>query len=294
MLAVGSGHFLEDIADEMEAGNLAITRDADGTVGGFGRASNADQSILNFCDEWSKAKLPTEFQEVKAIAGEPVFPGSVVTGEVARVATALVDGFIRAMHQFEIAWLNVRPINQLGYSWLDDMGPLGFGSHPLGMGPRISRVADLDYERYVSAQQGVKVDFIKTIQAIQGGSFREKAMQMAVCVNQAADRLQIGVHNDKAVREYRAILKRHCTNRKRANDGHFIQVYPPYYDPANDRVAEARQVSNEKLLVYLEPTNGTIVRYHLLQTSDRWLIDYKDVTTDHVTFYKSPLLFGAK
>jgi cell wall assembly regulator SMI1 len=294
VLAVSWGHFLEDIADELEAGNLVITREADGTVGGFGRASNADQSILSFCDEWSKAKLPAAFQEAKAVTGVPVFLGSVVTGEVARIARALVDGFIRAMHQFETAWLNVRPINQLGYIWLDDRGPLGFGGHPQGMGPLIPRMADLDYERSVSAQKSIKVDLLKTIQALQGGSFREKAMQMAVRVNQAADKLQIGVHNDKAVREYRAILKQYCTGRKRANDGHFIQVYPPYYDPANDRVAEVRQVSNEKLLVYMEPASGAVVRYHLLLSNQHWLIDYKDVTTDHVTFYKSPLLFGDK
>ena len=112
--------------------------------------------------------------------------------------------------------------------------------------------------------------------------------------NRTADKLEIGVHVDRAVREYRAILQEHCTNRKRGNDGHFIQVYPPYYDPASDRVAEVRQVSNEKLLVYMEPTSGTTIRYHLSKGNDQWLIDYKDMTTDHITFCKSPLLFGPK
>ena len=139
VLALSWAHFLEDIADELEAGNLAITRDSEGRVASFGRTTHCDQSILNFFDEWSKAKLPAAFQDVQAVPGVPVFPGNVITGEVARAAQARVDGFIRAMHQFETAWLQVRPIHQLGYSRLNE-GRFGFRGQPLGKvlesGPR--------------------------------------------------------------------------------------------------------------------------------------------------------------
>jgi cell wall assembly regulator SMI1 len=289
VLALSWAHFLEDIADELEAGNLAITRDSESQVMSFGRTGHRDQSILNFCDEWSKAKLPAAFQEVQAVPGVPVFPGDVITGDVARAARARVDGFIRAMHQFETAWLQVRPIHKFGYSRLSDNGRLGFSCEPLGEGQPVREECDLHLENALvqDVMNGLR-------EALQSGRGSEAARMMNEAVKPLADKLQIGMHIQNAVRDYRAILQKHCTNRQRANDGQFIQVYPSYYDPARDRVAEVRQVSPEKLVVYMEAINGKTTRYHLLQTGDHWLIDFKDETLDHVAFARKPLLFGAE
>ena len=288
VLALSWAHFLEDIADEMEAGNLAITRDSVGLVASFGRTNHSDQSILNFCDEWSKAKLPDTFQAVQAVTGIPVFPGIVVTGELAGAAQARVGSFIRAMHQYETAWLAVRPIHRFGYSRLSERGKLGWSGTPFSKGQLVADKHDLDHERNV-LHQGM----MSAREALKSGDGNEAGRVIKESLRPLHDRLQIGMHVDDAVRDYRAILQEHCTNRPRANDGYFVQAYPPYYDPARDRVAEVRQMSPGKLLVYMEPINGKTVRYHLVLTGDHWLIDFKDETVDHVAFVRTPLLFGA-
>ena len=100
------------------------------------------------------------------------------------------------------------------------------------------------------------------------------------------------IHLRNAVTGYRDILKEHCTDRKRTMDGALIQIYPPYYDPARNRVASVRQVAADWLLVYMEPVEGVTARYHLQRVGDRWLIDLKDETADHAEFTRKSLLFG--
>ena len=115
VLATSWAHFLEDVADELEAGNLAMTRDEQGEVTNFGRPGQDDQALFNFYEEWSKAKLPEDFQYVQPAPRMPVFPGEVITGAIANEAHARVEAFIREMHDYEMSWLKVRPIHKLGY-----------------------------------------------------------------------------------------------------------------------------------------------------------------------------------
>ncbi|WP_425616481.1 SMI1/KNR4 family protein [Anatilimnocola sp. NA78] len=251
VLAFSWAHFLEDIADELEAGNLIIGRDKRGEVVSFGRPGHDDQALFRFYQEWSAAKLPVELQTIAPAIKTPVFPGAQVVGAIADEAWTCVQSFVRAMHAYEIGWLQVRPIHKLGYSLIVE-SEYGFRAHGLDMARRPVEWAP--------------------------PAPREK--------------MQLHAYNRQAVEEYRALLKAHCTERRRALDGSFVQIYPPHYDPAFDRIAQVRAIDEKRLLVYLQPVDGETTRYHLQKAAGRWLIDYKDVTTDHVTFVKQSLLFG--
>ena len=63
-------------------------------------------SMANYHRQWSEAKLPESFKY--AVAEEAVLPGTAASGPVTKQAQACVDEFIRAMHDFEMASLEVR------------------------------------------------------------------------------------------------------------------------------------------------------------------------------------------
>lgn len=257
VLALSWAHFLEDIADELEAGNLVITRDEQGEVASFGRPNHDDQALFRFYEEWSKAKLPATFQNVRPAVRIPLFPGEIITGPMADEARARVEAFVRAMHGYEMSWLNVRPIHELGYGLVIET-ETGYRTYGLDMG-----------------------------RGGGGTAAPVKAPRPAPLAE-----LQMNVHRKDAVRGYRAILKDHCTDRKRSMDGSLVQRYPPHYDHSRDRVANVRRIGTDRLLVYMEPVEGVTTRYHLRQVGGRWLIDFKDETTNHAEFTKKSLLFG--
>src|SRR5262249_51769147 len=97
-------------------------------------------------------------------------------------------------------------------------------------------------------------------------------------------KLELHKYTKQAIREKKAIQSQFGTRRKRVMATAFVQVYPLAYDPARDRVAEVRQVSPAYLIVYMDPVDGVTTRYHLRAEGDKWLIDLKDKTTNHVKF----------
>lgn len=114
VLALSWGQYLEDIADELEAGNLVVTRDAKGEVVSFGPPGR-DEQFPNFYGAWSHAKLPEQFQRALPAERAEVIPGDVVEAQTAAEAAARVEAFVSAMHEYELHWLRVRPIHELGY-----------------------------------------------------------------------------------------------------------------------------------------------------------------------------------
>lgn len=115
VLAVSWGHFLQDIADELEAGNIVAIPDPGGDGRYFSRPGQEDQALFRFYKEWSEAKIPSTFQKVKPAARKPVLPGKVIKNETAKEAKSLVEKFIEAMHAYEMKWLGIRPIHELGW-----------------------------------------------------------------------------------------------------------------------------------------------------------------------------------
>lgn len=114
VLALSWAHFLEDVADELEAGSIVVVRGANQEVDSIGRPGQDDQALFRFYKEWSEAKLPAKFQAATAVARRPQFPGKVIQGDLERGARSLVESFIAAMNAYENEWLAIRPIHKLG------------------------------------------------------------------------------------------------------------------------------------------------------------------------------------
>jgi hypothetical protein len=187
------------------------------------------------------------------------------------------------MYEYELAWLRVRPIHQLGYRLLIE-GDMGYQGVPLNAPAGAGRGYGSGYRGVplnapTDARQGCAVE-PDTAQpappfAIPAGLPESAAVRnMLALTQQTSARLRIGVHVKAAVEGYRAILREHCTDRKRSKDGKLVQVYPPYFDPGRNRIGEVRQVSSDALLVYVQSDGGVTRRYHLRRVHGDWRIDF--------------------
>lgn len=242
VLAISWAHFLQDVADELEAGHLVVTRGGGGEIEYFGRSGQQDQALYCFYKKWSEAKLPATFQRANPALRKPVFPGRVIRNKAAEQAKTLVEQFIAAMHAYEMKWLAIRPIHELGWRLI------------------------------IESKSGHRAEGLKTAPR---------------CV--PVEKLELHNYTTKAIQEKHAIFKEFGTDRKRAMADAFVQVFPLAYDPERDRIAEVREIEPEYLIVYLHPVEGVTMRFHLKAEGDRWLIDLKDRTSDHVRFEKRSL-----
>jgi cell wall assembly regulator SMI1 len=238
VLALSWAHFLEDVTDELEAGGIVAIPASEGAFARFGRPGCHDYALSNFYKEWSLAKLPTSFQNVKpARKARAMFPGVVIHNELAERAKRVVLGFIRALHGFETYWIAHDPCINLSRK------------------------------------------------ALECGEDRDRFFK---CAEEAFKRRK--GQQKKAGPQRDAILKRFATPRKRVLGEVLTSLSPMIYEPDRNTVAEVRQAAPDHLVVYMDPVDGFITRYHLKLTGGRWLIDSKDKTTDHVTFKKLSLL----
>src|SRR5262249_18083642 len=133
-------HFLEDVADELEAGHFVIDKDEDG-IPYFGMRKHqfGGDGFHNLYREWSEAKLPSDFQSARAPQEDIVLPPAI-QGEIADACAALARAFVEAMHDYEIHWLAIRPLKELGLSSLTESasGFIGHGAPTQQAPPVIS------------------------------------------------------------------------------------------------------------------------------------------------------------
>lgn len=244
VLATSLAHFLEDIADEIEAGNVVV-----GSINAderspewIGRPESEDQSLLNFYKDWSEAKLPTDFQS-QIFLSEPVpLPGEPLSDADPDAAAArqLVEQFIQVMHEYEAKWLAIRPIQQLGYTEFCESSRGYWGE-------------EIDQETVSDPEQ----------------------LHIGVHVEQAiAEKAEI-------FRRFCTPTESHIS-RWRADM--FVQTFPLTYDPARDRVSEVRRESTDLLAVYLQQITDQLVRFRIYKVDGRWLILSKNHSSDHVSF----------
>ena len=98
VLALSWAHFLEDVVEELEAGNLSIKRTAEGEVEHFGRAGRFDQALFSLYKERSEAKLPASFKSAQPVTPEKIIPGEVAQGDIDAQVRTLGEQFVQAMH----------------------------------------------------------------------------------------------------------------------------------------------------------------------------------------------------
>jgi hypothetical protein len=79
-----------------------------------GRPGQQDVHLGAFYKEWSHAKLPASFQNLKPVPKKPpIFPGTAIQNDKAEEAKKLVIRFIEAMHDYERQWRPIYPLNEL-------------------------------------------------------------------------------------------------------------------------------------------------------------------------------------
>ncbi|MFN3150940.1 SMI1/KNR4 family protein [Bremerella sp.] len=147
VLATSWAHFLEDIADEMEAGSFEIKRDDEGHIECFGRVGHDDQAMFNFWELWHQAKLPKELQELTPVDHEVELVGDVIDGELADQAIGIVASFIAEMHDYEMHWLAIRPIHELGYRRITESDS-GYSAYPISGCSKVVRVEEMDLHKH--------------------------------------------------------------------------------------------------------------------------------------------------
>jgi cell wall assembly regulator SMI1 len=147
VLALSWANLLEDIADELEAGNVTVTRNELGEIEHFGRRGYEDQAFHNFYKEWSSSKLPNAFQGAKLVPKKPLVPGEPITNETSKRARQIVEQFVSEMHAYETKWLKIRPIHELGYKLVQESAT-GFMTHGLEQAARYASDDELELDKH--------------------------------------------------------------------------------------------------------------------------------------------------
>jgi cell wall assembly regulator SMI1 len=282
VLAVSWAHFLEDVADELEAGHFIIEKDSSDVLRfGLKQSRFEGDGFYNLYQEWSESKLPLDFQSALAPQEEIVLPAAI-EGKVADVSAAVVRAFVEAMHEYEMHWLKIRPLKELGlssltesqYGWSSQGAPVQQSSAAISCGSFI-----------INDPVTGKSDFQAMMANMQAQHGRQ------------AEHLRIGVFRQEAIAQKRRILARFCTARQRRADDEFVQTDPPTYDPARCRVARVAQDAPDHALVFMQPesrftssgSETVTIRYHLQKVGEDWLVDLREEATDDKHFKKVSL-----
>lgn len=253
VLALSFAHLLEDIADELEAGNAIV------------RPPELSNNIFDLkggfrYKEWAEAKLPLAFQQSKALPRfVPEDHATPVPDALAAEIVAVLRAFLTEMNAYERRWLVIRPIHEYGVSSLSE-----------------SRNGLMNY----SSRNPMPGEL--PANAVQQVLWNPKAMD-----DEKTEALGRGKHFEQAVAEKREIWERFLTPGERPASDCFIQRVPPGYDPARLIEPEVRQVTPGHVIVtYGEArTPGTCgawgrLRWHLRLAIDQWRIERHESVDD--------------
>lgn len=277
VLAASWAHFLEDVADELEAGALAPARGAGASppTGVIGRLKGlfqrttaatspapAEAGLLERGREWSQAKLtPVAAQAAPAPAeGEPI---PVLTGPVADECVRVVRGFIEAMYAYDRHWLALRPLRPFGYSSIGEQfngesyyicGSSGISDYGRGR-PEADLVRRMRHDSFSD-------------EPLQGDELEEEEVNRV---------LRVGEYFEEGIRRKRAVYEAFWAAMPGDEAGYFHYADPSKFTPECNRVAEVRQVARDHVVVLMEPETEAgrpaDRGYHLKLAGDRWVID---------------------
>lgn len=262
VIAVSWAHFLEDVADEMEAGNGVIEveklppdldEDLEPEVK-FRLKSNVGW-FSNTYEQWAKAKLPKAFQKAKPVKRPaPKDPSRPVDEPLAKEASKLVLDFVAAMHKLERKFLKRLTLNRFGiksaeFRQDDDWIGWGMEWNPGEIGETPEQTLMWSNAPYEEKQQLI-------------------------------ERSLAGFPKEQGFAARAELWGRFLTPRKR-DENALVFRDPPEYDPSRIRIADVRQLTKKHLFVVTEPTAAgegveRTYRYQLRLKGDRWLIDDRE------------------
>ncbi|SIO66800.1 Cell wall assembly regulator SMI1 [Singulisphaera sp. GP187] len=213
VLATSWAQFLEDYADELEAGNFHFTGGPDDEIGDRYLYMKRPRvsSICHQWKHWAEAKLAPEFQGVNT---PPPPDPTLADPETDRECRSVVDGFLADYRAWELRWLAVRPLEQLGFESINERpdGQIRGSIHPL--------------RKYVDEGLPVPeaVAFGKAHEDLDYDEFWEHPW--------LKDRLNIGPHYAPAMAERSAIFAKYLTAwAQRSQSDNFTLNDSPRFAP---------------------------------------------------------------
>ncbi|WP_406697849.1 SMI1/KNR4 family protein [Singulisphaera sp. Ch08] len=254
VLATSWAQFLEDYADELEAGNFVIT----------GEPSDYDRELLMkrprespICGNWrhwAEAKLSPAFQ---AIATAPSSEPVPAAPETDRECRAVVEGFLSAYRAWELRWLAVRPVGQLGFHSVLERADGVFRWHA--------------YTKKDLIQRGLPVPaavtYVETIER-SGKSYSEIQEDAWLKAH-----LDVGPHYQPAMAERRAIFAAHTTDwAQRSQSDAFVLHDSPRFDLEEYRDALVYQCDDDTAYVWSIRGNADR-RFLLKREQGAWRIE---------------------
>lgn len=210
VLATSWAQFLEDYADELEAGNFAFQGEPGDGHRDLWMKRPKEASICHHWRSWAEAKLDPAFQDVgKPPESEPI----PADPETERECRAVVDGFIADYRAWERRWLAIRPVGELGFREVGERADGEFWCAP--------------YSSKDLIRKGLPVPEAVAHIEKSGNSYNEILKDEWLRAH-----LQVGVHHGPAMDERRAIFARYTTAwARRSQSDNFILNESPRFDP---------------------------------------------------------------
>ncbi|MBI3410068.1 MAG: SMI1/KNR4 family protein [Planctomycetes bacterium] len=265
VLALSWAHFLEDVADELEAGHFTLELSADGELATFCHleGGTGPDFVARGYRSWAKAKLPRKFQLAKsaprAVEREP-------SEEQRAGSIEVVRGFLQTMYEWEVHWLTRRPLQPLGLIRAEEeRGTLTQVYTASNCSGRAERV-------FGSKYQQIQKEFV-----LEGRVY------------------------DEAMAQKRAILMRFAPAVVAPEL--FVQTDPPTFDPEKNTIEEVRALSPTHSVVYLVPLRSWSlgrsvvpkpklpyvceqIRYHVVLRNSQWVIQSREIRYQREIYHK--------
>jgi len=250
VLATSWAQFLEDYADELEAGNFVIKGEPGDGERYLWMARPKESLLCWNWRNWAEAKLDPAFQAVRPVPPPDPVPADPETDRECR---AVVDGFLAEFDAWERRWLAVRPVDELGFN---SIGEREDGDFTGGF--------SLDH----FAEQGLPIP--PAIQFMRSKA-RDNPVKFAKFLKTT---LKFGEFYEPAMAERRTIFARFASVWAREHQGTtFWLTATPRYDLQADRVAEVLRRDDDTAFVVMAARGGWTYRFLLKREEGAWRIE---------------------
>ncbi len=230
VLATSWAQFLEDYADELDAGNIVVKGEPGDSERYLYIKRPEEESPIHWnWRAWAEAKLDPDFQGVgTAPPPEPV----PADPETDRECRAVVEGFLADYRAWELRWLALRPVGELGFRSIIERpdGEISGNFHSRD-----------EYKKGVPVPEAVA--FIEAIKdkgydAIWGDPWLKA-------------HLKVGPHHAPAMADRGAIFAKYTTAWARRSQGDaFILNEKPRFDPETFREVLVYRADDETAYVW--------------------------------------------
>jgi cell wall assembly regulator SMI1 len=324
VLARSWGHFLEDVADELEAGNFVLEVDKDGGIATYCPAAPACpyDHFPNGFREWAEAKLPEEFRNSQFPAEAEEHAASP---QQKAACIQVVQDFLDAMYRWETEWLARRPLQPLGLVRLEELrGKLTSVCFDPEKGPIHSGVPEHIFDPKFSdalANLTARVSNVFGANPNAANAMRmlERARELHANLPQKLSEhplaeiyrspqrhrefFQDGRTYDEAMAQKRQIVRIFAP--KIEVPELFVQTDPPTYEPRENTIGNVLANSATHCIVYLKPRRAAqsgsdigvciarremptmqTIRYHLGQLDSNWFIQSREASFDGGPYLK--------